>query len=452
MLLTFNLDSNISSGVAILVFNIGFLSLCHLACHSISASYNIHHVHDRKKALAPCRSTFGFIFGGPVGHIPVVRALAIVIIVYELFAFLVDFSINGSSTTRITPTKYASLVRAHPEGVPLKIDYLNEFNETLLQDGEGTVLIYASERLVAVSEVQACKYLNFTHHINLAYAFRDKELSKTVLAPTNTLIGGGECVQSGKFEEDIVLQAFDQSPPSFDCSYENISLSKERQNCSVDSQGRGICDTSLEGVDPESCGLSFYATRCFRRNSEIERCASVAEFISDGTINIVFAVFKNSTNEYEWPETYNLRGIPNLSRQHYADFAGNIAFFSAIDSRYGIFNTMFMAVAEVTYNASLNVATRENTTEINLYYAIPAISSMVLILTSLYILAAVWRQRFVVGPGRQGYLSFAGVNEVFELGAGGHLKKEKANGSQKTYIAIQNDRPTLTSTTSETAV
>lgn len=451
MLLTFNLDSNISSGVGIFLFNIAFLSLCHLACHSISASYNIHQVHDRKKPLSPRRSNFGFLFGGPIGHISVVRTLTIVIIIYEVFAFLFDFSINGSSKTRITPTKHASLVRTHPEGVPLQIDYLNEFNETLPQDEEVTSVNFISERLVAVTEVQACKYLNFTHHINLAYAFKDIELSKTVLAPKNSIIAGGECVQSGKFENDMVLQAFDQSPPSFDCSYDNISISQERRNCSVDSRGRGICDTSLEGVDEESCELSFHDTRCFRRNSEIERCASVAEFKSYGATNIVFAVFKNPTNEGEWPETYNLRGIPNLSREHYAAFAGNIAFFSAIDSRYGSFNSMFMAMADVTYNTSLNVVDRVNITEVNLYYAIPAVSVMVIILATVYILAAVWRQRYVVGRGRQEYLSFSNVNEMFDFDNEGHLHKSRAKHSN-IYITLQHNRPMLVTNTSDMTV
>lgn len=327
--LKFEINSNILSGLTVCLFNVLLLAVLRLVCQSICTSYNIHIIHDKKRVLTPQQSRLAGLFGGPVGYIPLSRFLAFILIVYELLAFLLDFSINGTSRIDHMPTTYKSLVSSHPKHLPLVIDYANEYNVTMRrhnidnddddeesgddeeEDEDDGEIVYASQRLVAIAEVQACKQLNFTHHTNHAFAYKSVKLSSTELVPIHSLVEGATCVtvrpslteHKGGFEKDVATHSFAQDKPDIRCSHwDGVTLSLgNRMNVNVDRRSSGddsdgqeedeeddrrnvitpsaercdlttmasdtVCNATLAGIDPDRCNIDFQTVICFHRHS-----------------------------------------------------------------------------------------------------------------------------------------------------------------------------------------
>lgn len=523
-LLSFDINSNIVSGLTVCLFNVLLLAVLRLVCQSICTSYNIHIIHDKKRVLTPQQSRLAGLFGGPVGYIPLSRFLAFMLIFYELLAFLLDFSING--TSRIVPISktYASYVGSHPKHLPLVIDYANEYNVTMRRDngdhddqGSGSnddddeedeegaegEIVFASQRLVAIAEVQACKQLNFTHHVNHAFAYTSVELLSTRLIPMHSLVGGATCVteQEGGFVEDVVTHAFAQDKPDIQCNdWDGVTLSlrnrvnvnirqeeEDRRNVLTSSTERcdlstmksdTVCNATLTGIDPSRCNIDFQTVICFHRhaltipssttstatnsnsnnNNNVTKCAAIGHLrqptssnsttssssLSNNDTVLTITLFDhpfNFSSSHFIPSSHILPDITHLSPESYPHYAANVAFLSAIRVKYGFFNSLFMSVAHVQYNISLtHVANRVNVTEVDSKFVAPALAAVACLLMALLCTAFVLRVKFVVRPGRTNFVSFSNINEVFNVEKG-TLAATRAGKSSKRYIVLRDSVP-----------
>lgn len=393
----------------------------------------------------------------------------------------------------MTPVVHDTLIRAHPHGVPLEIAYDREFNETVSEIDPNDVVVYASERLVAVAEAQACKVLNFTHHVNLAYAFRNVSIPVNPpppstssndsrlphLVPTSTIVSGGVCVARDAFENDMISHAFAQTGIGIHCDFSNASLSPRRDcthtrvrsagdnGSSSDEFESGLCVADLNGADT-NCNSRFMHTRCFRRSSRVEHCVTIGETVvtsstknnnknanNEETMVRFFVLFKSPDNVPAWPdEVVTLRDIPNLSHDDYAKYAANVAFLSAVDFKYSAFNAAFMAVAQLVADVPLPTARLENTTEINLSLAIPALVCTALLLTILTATAVRMRLRFVSEKGREEYVSFANIGETFKMDGDGRMMKTVAKENEMRFVVLSryDGRPVLVNDVADAGV
>lgn len=427
---TFRVDSYIVSGIAMFLFNFAFFSFLKLLTQSICSSTNLYYVYDKRLPLAPRRSRLGGFFGGPVGHPSIARPLSIVVAVYAVIVILIDFSVNGSSSTVVSPQLYRSVVQAHPQSIPIDIDYKKEFDI----QGEHR---FASRRLVALAEMHSCMFLNFSHHTMFSYAYRNLHLDKH-LVNLAELPPGGVCVTSERFNEDRIMYQFKQKPfPAFNCKLEDAKVRREFADEEI--------NTTAE-IESKTCNIDILAAACIRIDNQPDHCGAVGTFQSpdDSTLHVLVLLIKDADNPSD-PEINELRDKPlPPSDNDISRFAANVAYFSAVRFQHGSFNAMYMAISEIVENQTLQHANVVNTSEVDMTLALPV---LVIVVVMFFVLAGiafhVWN-KFVYRKGRRKYNTFSSVEEILAMVSGDGFRKSISAPSVDRHIFLNNaGRPVM---------
>lgn len=427
---TLPLNSYLVSGVTILFFNFLVFSSVKALCQSICASANLRAIYDLRLALAPRRSRLASFFGGPTGPQPLARFFAVLIAAYALLVVLLDFSVNGSTVVNRVPTVYRSLVRAHPQGQPIIIDYANEYrvlpNDTHL----------ASRRLVALAEAHSCLNLNISHHSMFAYAYRNTHLDKTLI-PVETFLEGAVCVTSDRFTQELRMHVFEQIPElGINCSLKGASRIEVQPARSKSV----IHDATIIPSVNSTCNLKFHAVQCFKLKTM--HCGAVASRTDYADPNFFVLRFENHTMPHKFG-IHQLREMDTIPPAHAKLLAANIAFFAAVNFDYGLFNSMYMALSEVVYDVTLVRTISSNVSEINVTIAAPVLTILGVTALALAVAALVMWVKYVYLKDRRKYVTFSTVEEVLAMVRSDGLTKSTEGDTSDQVIFLRGNRPVL---------
>lgn len=431
MELVIPVNSLIVSGVSMLLFNIIFFELLRVLSQSVCSSTNLNILYDRKRPLAPRTSRVAFLFGGPVGHAPIVRALSILIAIYAIAVIPLEFSINGSTRVRYIPTKYQSIVQHHPDSKPLEVDYKNEYNIT----DEGT---FVSQRLLAVSEIISCMVLNFSHHTNFAYAYRSTELDKK-LTSIRAKIPGGECVRKENFRDEIIMHQWDQT--QYDGTFCNMSKITVVLNNTKKST---VVSAKIDSPGGEDCLISFLTIKCFPMPDDKDNCVAIAEKTADPSVRFLISV-PDASQPAQF-ERHQLRKLSNIKSEYLDTFVANVAFFQAVGFPGGVFISLYMSISMVRSDVELYRLERTNISVVNLAVSLPTIGIIIFVLGSVTCVAVYSRIKFVLLPKRKKYNQFSSVSDVLQMVRDDRFTKIRQETAEKRYIVLRENRPVLSDT------
>lgn len=437
MILIVPLSSNIVSGASTLLVHLVFLSILTKLLTSLAKSFNIRRIYDQRLPLCPMEYNMG-VTNAPVSYKPFSIVFAVLSLLYLIAAVCIEFSINGSTRNINSSTLYRSVVKGSIKGIPIDIDYDNEFsvNET------GHKLV--SRRLVALRAIGGCKYLNFSHHVMFAYAFKDVHLDKSLVSVSH-VEPDAKCITSRTFEKEMKMFEFEEIPFSvYKCSLKDVMLN-------VTYEGNRKIGTAK--IPEGSCDLKIHTVKCSKHDEEQERCIAIASNpnMSSSTqpspaiiITIWNAKYPENPAMFEFRNYDATKAPPD----HLDTFATNVAYFTSIGFTAGVFDSMYMAFGEIEYNRTLVTVFPQNVTEILLNLALPAFIFQIFGF-SLLICLQIWYRRKYVGQARKNKISFVSVDDVFAMiqEQGGEQglqnRRDPKIPTPKRYIKLRDGRPQI---------
>lgn len=424
------------SGFAVLLFNIVFFQVCKYLAQAICSHYNLHIIYDRNEEVSPRESLIGKLFGGPTGPIHLTRWLSVMVMVFSISVILLDFSINGATETKDTPTRFQSVVRVNPDSKPLEIDYENEFGavDESVNWSYASGLEYekrrVSRRLIATLYLQICLDINLTHHTTFAYAYDTQPLDKEKLPVGEWVGNGAKCVRAGEFAEDMVSFSYNlESYPSVAC--EVLTMTGSNYKGAI---GEGNVSVGND------CELGFHDISCFRLRTE--HCAAIVYKKNDPTIE--WTMYVPNTSVPENMKMFPLRIATRVAPEDRKAFAANVAFLQATGvSSWGSHNAMYHALAKIEEGRMLPVRTEHNVTQLQLELFIPVMVIISVILIGLLVATIATWISFVFQKKRMKYVSFFSVRDTLQMVQKNGLHKKRSEKNTTKFIYLHEDRPVI---------
>lgn len=410
-ILQLQLDSSIVDGFVSVTFDLLLLSVCHILSQSICSSYNLYHVYDIRQPLLLHSTRTLFSGHGPVGHVRVSRILSFILSFCSICVILLGFSINGRLENTFRSTSYKSVVSIDSPPLPIKLDYLNEYNA--LQEQKGQRPDRISRRLIALSVLDRCQVCSYSHCEYHGLGFKNVELNGDLVESWNlidnwTRNGVVECVTSNNFKNGIVSWRYKREKTHADlkCDLESITVSGT--NLFTSGKPTGNCDVTIEDM------------RCFSRPEQggpdvKTHCAGVGKTKTSKREHLV--LFRNSDLPYH-PEItpFAMSLHDKILPEEVQTYLENVAFMASLDLGPA-YKLDLMAFATISYDTMLGSRNKDlvNISEINLFIAVPSL--VILVLSAVFLITtaiSAWIVNVYVKQ-RQSYNTFSTVPEVLEL-------------------------------------
>lgn len=401
--LVLNVDSSWASGVAALVFDIIFLSIIRYYSQLLCSSANLALVYDRRRPIRPATSKLSALTGGPTGPILLVRLLSVLVLISTAAVIVLGFCINGETVATFHPETYGAVTNF--TGVPIDIDYRNEFEVQPKGCTGKNCKILVSKRLLALTDPTRCLTRNSSHGILYSVGYKNLDLDGEK-QELKQMYPNATCISDIKFNQSRIIRSYEVSGdiPSQQCRFKNITDPYGTEG------GGGGDDTKETTFEAEFCDYEIQDMMCYKTN--VTACAGWGKIDRNRKASY-FIVLVPDIDEIR-EETISLNG--EIARGDPTGVVSNVAYFSALGFRGGVYRLVNMAASEVLSNVSLQqkVGTK-NVSTIDLRIAVPAFAIIATTTVSLAVIASLSWTFIVLLKGRRKYNKFCSIPEILAL-------------------------------------